>query len=337
VNLLETAHGTATLGGRRVAFTLVSELPRTGAVKLSFAGELPATFAVRVRLSDWAVPATLRVGTDERTVTAPGWCEVPAREWRAGDAVELAVRCRLTRLSDRYDSQRAALQWGPCVLALPVQAQDDECTRYTTGITPPRLLPGSPLRVQCELMHGLQAVTRELVPFAEAGAAGDAYRVWLASGTPDRAEAANEARSRTGNVVGSIRDGDRDSFVVTFDGKAADADWYSIAFAQPVDVAAVHFAHGHAFHDGGWFDASKGKPIVQARSAASAEWQTIGELADYPATSSTQSKGLADGQVFTLRIAQPVRAAELRVVGTPACGDRAAQAFSSCAELSASR
>src|SRR5262245_51200295 len=210
VDLLAAAHGTVTLGGRRIAFTLASELPRSGVATLSFDGALGATFAVRVRLSEWAVPAVLRVGDQQRQIAQAGWCELPAREWRAGDRVELALRCEQTVLRDRCDDQRAALQWGPCVLALPVQG-DDERTRFEAGETPPRLLPCAALRAHCELLCDARTELRELVPFADVGATGGAYRVWLAGRAPDRTMVASEARSRAGNVAGSIRDGDRDS------------------------------------------------------------------------------------------------------------------------------
>jgi hypothetical protein len=74
---------------------------------------------------------------------------------------------------------------------------------------------------------------------------------------------------------------------------------------------------------------------VQVRAAAGAPWQTVGELADYPATTATDSKGLRPGQRFLLQLAAPVTASEVRVVGAPACGDNARQAFSSCGELTA--
>ena len=63
-------------------------------------------------------------------------------------------------------------------------------------------------------------------------------------------------------------------------------------------------------------------------------WETVGELADYPATTATKAT-LRDGQKFTLKLAQPVKAVAVRVVGTPAHGDNAMQAFSSCGELEA--
>jgi hypothetical protein len=336
VNLLEAAHGTAVLGGRRVSFELGSDVPRTGAVKLTFGGELPATFAMRVRLSDWAVPAVLRIGSVESTIAQAGWCEVPARAWQAGEPVELAVRCRLTKVTDRHDEERVALQWGPCVLALANAETTAASRRLVAGFVQPRLLPGSRLRIACALQHGMGREPVELATFADIGAGGESYRVWLAGMVPGEVAVASEARSRAGNVAGAIADGDRDSLVVTYDGQRAAEDWYSIAFASPQELARVAFAHGHAFHDGGWFDASKGRPKVQVR-AVTGEWQTVGELADYPPTTATDREQLVDGQLFTLQLDRAVTAVEVRVIGTPACGDNPAQAFSSCAELMARR
>jgi uncharacterized protein len=343
INLLEAAHGTAVLGDKPVQFTLQSELPRTGSWTLTFAGET-ATFPLRLRLSDWALPATLRIGGEERTLTQPGWCEIPARTWAPGESLQGTVCCRLTRLTDQNDPDRAAFQWGPCVLALaePAVAGGGTRDRLVAGFVPPRLLPGPLVRIACEWKDPLRAVPVEMSAFADIGADGAAYRVWFATPGPDGAAVTGEARSRDGNVPGAIADGDRDTFVVTYDGAAAPEDWYSITLAESRTVREVTFAHGHAFHDGGWFDAAVSKPRVQVRSTASGEWRTVGELGEYPSTTSSDPKGLRDGQLFTLRFAEPVVAVEVRVVGVPASGDRAkpggaqaiaAQAFSSCAEL----
>ena len=100
-------------------------------------------------------------------------------------------------------------------------------------------------------------------------------------------------------------------------------------------VSRVVFAHGKTFHDGGWFDASAGKPRVQVKAAADAAWETVGELSDYPATTATDPAGLKGGERFACRLAKPVKVFAVRVVGKPACGDNPQQAFSSCAELQA--
>lgn len=144
-----------------------------------------------------------------------------------------------------------------------------------------------------------------------------------------------ESRSREGNREGSITDGDFNSFVVTFNGKPAKEDWYVIPLSTPIKVRRIVFAHGQNFHDGGWFDASAGKPRVQVQRSKGSAWETVGELSDYPVTTATDNKKLKLGQKFTLRLPEPVKAVAVRVVGVPACGDNPKQAFSSCAELQA--
>jgi hypothetical protein len=164
--------------------------------------------------------------------------------------------------------------------------------------------------------------------------------VWLrAPGNfaPDDALAqGRETRSREGNVNGSISDGDAGTFVVTYDAAQAAEDWFAVAFDKPTPVARVIFAHGKSFHDGGWFDASAGKPQVQVQKTPGAAWETVGALEDYPETTATDNRGLKDGQAFSLKLWEPLSAVAARVIGKPASGDGPNQAFASCAELSIS-
>jgi hypothetical protein len=121
--------------------------------------------------------------------------------------------------------------------------------------------------------------------------------------------------------------------VVTFDGKMAEEDWYAVNTEQPVTIGRVVFYHGKSFHDGGWFDASAGKPRVQIQRAPNGAWETVGTIENYPNTSATSNQGMKDAQKFTLVLKEPVKAVGLRVIGKPAAGDNPKQAFSSCAEL----
>src|SRR5262249_29918174 len=104
---------------------------------------------------------------------------------------------------------------------------------------------------------------------------------------------------------------------------------------QPVTVKRVVFVHGKTFHDGGWFDASSGKPHVQIKTSATSSWQTVSEIKDYPATTATDSAGLNGGERFSCELDKPVQIFGVRVVGKPASGDNLKQAFSTCAELQA--
>ena len=96
--------------------------------------------------------------------------------------------------------------------------------------------------------------------------------------------------------------------MVTFNDKPRAEDWFAVTLDEPVTVSRVVFAHGQTFHDGGWFDASAGKPRVQVKAAKDAAWETVGELKDYPATTATDAAGLKGGERFTCQFAQPMKA-----------------------------
>ncbi len=178
-----------------------------------------------------------------------------------------------------------------------------------------------------------------LIPFADAGGTGTPYKVWLPLGLATSSDNllldGQESRSRIGNIGGSIIDDDFESLVVTFNQKRPAQDWYAVTLDDPVSINRVVFAHGRTFHDGGWFDASAGKPRIQVKSSKDAEWETIAEFKDYPATTATDPAGLKDGQPFTCRLPARTRIIAIRVIGKPASGDDPQQAFSSCAELQA--
>ena len=115
-----------------------------------------------------------------------------------------------------------------------------------------------------------------------------------------------------------------------------DVPRYSLStLAQPASIGRVVFVHGVCDQNGGWFDASSGKPKVQVQLAKDGAWQTVGELAGYPATTASNNADMDDDQPFTLKLAHPVTAIAIRVAGVPACGDNPKQSSSSCAQLQA--
>ena len=177
-----------------------------------------------------------------------------------------------------------------------------------------------------------------LIPFADAGGTGSPYKVWLSlphNGPLSLLLDGKESRSRAGNQRGSINDEDSQSFVVTFDGKPATEDWFAVTLEQSASIRRVVFQHGGNFHDGGWFDASGGKPRVQVKREAGGAWETVGELSTYPVTSGQSAAEIKPGQEFGLTLSSPIEVRAVRVIGVPASGDNPAQAFSSCAELQA--
>jgi len=171
-------------------------------------------------------------------------------------------------------------------------------------------------------------------------------------------KAGKESRSRQGNQEGSINDGNFGTFVVTYGGSHAEEDWFAVSLDEAVTISTVVFCHGKTFPDGGWFDTSDGKPKVQVQLTQDGDWETVGELSDYPKTTaeknggltegaqvlnamtgqmvaSEDNGGLTEGQQFTCELPKPVKAFAVRVIGKPASGINPQGAFSSCAELQA--
>ena len=143
-----------------------------------------------------------------------------------------------------------------------------------------------------------------------------------------------ESRSRQGNVNGSLIEG---RLVTTYDGAKQEQDWYAVTLAQASPVGWVVFTHGATFHDGGWFDTSKGKPQVQVQSVKDGPWTTVGELADYPAATAIDNKKIKNNARIACTLASAVTALTVRVIGRPACGDVPALSLSSSAGLAVYR
>ena len=116
-------------------------------------------------------------------------------------------------------------------------------------------------------------------------------RLKTASASPFRF--GKESYSRRGNIEGSIADGDPTTWRVTFDGSKREEDWFAVERAAPVTIDTVTVAHGRVYHDGGWWDACKGKPRIQVRKTPGGAWEDVAVIDRYPETTATDSQGLA--------------------------------------------
>jgi hypothetical protein len=302
---------------------------------------------VKVRIPLWAVPATL----EGREIRTAGWAEVPARLWQDGDRIPLTFSLE-TRLvaGDHGNLGRAALAWGPFVLAYPCCDNPASPAPQTIGLTdvqPAAVLEDGPALAFKALLTGPggMPLPATLVPFADAGADGSVYRIWLrapgVSVPPNDSVllGGRESRSRSGNQPGSIIDDDFDSIVTTSDGKSAIEDWFAVTLPAAGQARRFTFAHGRSFPDGGWFDTSEGKPRIQIQRSTAGAWEAIGELSDYPDTTSTdgpkESWALRPGRQFTLKLPAAISFVAIRIIGKPACGNNPSQAYVSCAEFQA--
>src|SRR5262249_43121291 len=129
--------------------------------------------------------------------------------------------------------------------------------------------------------------------------------VLLTSRPPSVFAFGRESRSRPGRASGQISDGQAVTISNTDDGKPAPEDWFAVATNQTVRLRRVVYAHGRTEANGGWFDASLGKPRIQVQRVPGGPWQTVGVLGDYPSTTGGAAAGLEPGQEFTLVLDDP--------------------------------
>ncbi|HEY0075842.1 MAG TPA: beta-L-arabinofuranosidase domain-containing protein, partial [Abditibacteriaceae bacterium] len=326
LNLWEDGVAVTPLNGREVRVTVEARDAPTNRVFFMISG-IPVDEQLWLRR-----PQTM----DDIT---PQWKNVAENTWirrqtGAGGslAMEWTKRNNLA-LGSNTNAGRVVLQYGPYVLAYDEKLNPNlPSGRLVTLAANATAKPvgDNKFEVPIAFKDGTSK-NAVFVPFAEAGASGSRFAVWLrAPGNfpgDDLLSLGHETRSREGNVNGSILDGETGSFVVTFDGNKAEQDWFAVELDKAMTVGRIVYAHGQNFHDGGWFDASGGKPQIQIKKSKDAAWETVGTLADYPATTATDNKGLKAGQKFTFKLPAPLSIVALRIIGKPAHGDNPDQAF----------
>ncbi len=360
INLYET--GTANLILRdHTAVTLATETryPSDGRINIKVTPAAKRMFDVKVRIPQWCEKSTIKINGKKASgkKEADGYVAL-RREWNPGDEIELNFDIEPRVIVGSHKNEgKAAILYGPLVLAAD-EALLDTNKLGLNGITlanaklsslkltpepaPEKVKtwPGAEVfRINAESHKGSESVQVELIPFADAGGTGTSYKIWLPYGK----SASNrnllldglESRSRKINVGGSIIDGNPQTYADTSNGKVQPQDWYSVELDEPVAVGEVVFVHGRTEHNGGWFDASGGKPRIQVKTKTGENWENVGKLDGYPATTATDSAGLRGGERFTLKLKNPMQVVAVRVIGKPASGDSTQQAFSSCAELQA--
>ena len=358
INLYNTGVITTKLKSGKVSLSEETLYPLDGAVKFTVTPERNgADFPLRLRIPAWCRDSVVRInGKEMRAEPISGAYSIVSRRWNRGDTVTLSMKmpARIV-LGDHMNDGKAAVLYGPLVLALdaarnptignPARAElaTDDPRQFRLRLLRARVVGDEPVFVTDGRVAGSEpVVSLRLTPFASAGQDGKSrIAVWIAR--PGKGamlmagslfDGAKTSTSRRGNQNGDINDGDTSSILVTFDGNPAAEDWYALAHDSPIEINRVLFFHGKSFHDGGWFDASAGKPRIQVRTEKNGEWKTVATLDSYPAATSASNGGLTDGRKFEARF-PAVKAVALRIIGKPASGDNPAQAFTSCAELQA--
>ncbi len=338
VNWLAPESADVLVGKQKVGVTVRQE-PKNFVIAVACD---PATvFDLAIRIPAYAKAARVECG-GMRYDAKPGETCTLHRSWNDDDVtVAVAIVPEMVDAAQYGQKGRFMLRFGSMVYAGPSDVFVPNVLQLAD--TKDAANPEQPhlrfLRWNTS-MRRFDPWTVELMSFANAASRTDPYSVFMRRPPSPSAISlttfAKESWSREGNVAGSIVDADETTYRVTFDGKkpATDSDFFQVTFDKPTTIARVVYCHGHSFHDGGWFDASKGKPRIEIESAEGGPFVPLGEFSTYPATTSTSNGDLTDGQAFELRM--PSREVfALRVVGFPASGDDATQAFASCSEIRA--
>jgi uncharacterized protein len=364
-NLYE--QGTAKLkfrDGTVVGLITETKYPSDELIRITLSPESPASFALKLRIPAWCQNPGLRVnGKESKSERGQDGYAALRRQWKPGDQIELRFRLEpRVVVGDHKNEGRIAVLYGPLVLAADEALLEGPQDAFSSiGVPGPELSalnftpepasgpfktwPGAEVfRINAAVNPGSSQASvsagahLRLVPFADAGASGATYKIWLPYEPPRLSRNllmdGLEIRSRKPNA-GSIIDDNLHTIASTFSNKRAPLDWFGVELESPITIGRIVFAHGQTFHDGGWFDTAAGKPRVEIKTSTNAPWAQLCELKDYPATTATDPAGLKGGEQFTCVLSQPEKIVGLRVVGKPACGDNPKQAFASCAELQA--
>ena len=356
VNTVESSAVTLELGGQRVTVEQDSGFPRRGERRLRLRMAAPARFGLRLRKPDWA-PSFQLPGAVERD----GWLTLAARDWRDGDELAATLPLASALVPGRHgNAGKAALKWGPFVLALDEQANPDLPAAHRLAYAASAVQVSSPadrppLRFSATVELPAPTAAGATVParatlqtYADAGAQGGTLRVWLKAPGQRTAPSDSllfdgvESRSRGLTPSGkghSFNDDDAESWVSTYDGTQPATDWFAITLDRPVAAQRFVFVAGAVTDAGGWFDVQGGgKPQLQVKDRATSAWRTIGRFDDYPDTTASDAREVGNTWVqaeYTLRTPAPVRFVAVRVLGRPAGGRDPARPYVTCAALQA--
>jgi DUF1680 family protein len=363
INTFAPARWRVTIGGVPVTITLKSRFPSDGVGTIEVNPEREADFALTLRIPHWTTDPRVSIG-DKVLQAKSGTYLTIKQSWRRGDTVKFSFPIvPEVHVGSGSNEGRLAVTAGPLVLALDQAGNPgiripqyvalrslraEELAFESRAVVSKRSWPEETLwtvnlRDLAAAGQGEEAEFRgRLRPFSTAGSWDSTrYAVWLrAPGAALESDAigpftfGRELYSRAGNVNGSIADGDPGTFRVTFDGKPQAEAFFGVAIEKPVKISRAIYVAGSLFHDGGWFDATGGKPKLQVKKTADGPWVDVAVFEDYPATTATNAGGVRAGTRVSVRFA-PVEAVAIRIIGKPAGGDNPAQAFASCAELTA--
>jgi DUF1680 family protein len=181
VSTFESSRARFLFGGQIAEIDQDSGFPRKGHSVLTVHVSQPAYFGIKLRVPSWAAPLEI-AGAN----FASGWATLPPRSWKDGEKIECAFRLSGRVIAgDHTNTSRAAAAWGPFILAVDAaqnpKLESLESLRLAKGAEPALASSSGTLAFSLDAWDRPDESPRgvTLVPFADAGAAGGRYRVWL--------------------------------------------------------------------------------------------------------------------------------------------------------------
>ena len=119
VHLYGSSRATLTVDGRAVQLRQESDYPWSGRVKITVEPDAPSHFTLKLRIPGWARSAAVKVaGQKVSSAAVRGYIDI-ARNWQAGDVVELDLPMPVERVYAnplvQADAGRTCLRRGPLV------------------------------------------------------------------------------------------------------------------------------------------------------------------------------------------------------------------------------
>jgi uncharacterized protein len=194
INLFEPSAITARISSGTVRLDQKTEFPRGNKVTVTVHVKRPLRFGLAFRTPAWALPMQVGLrtaGKPELPQQQDGWLVIPRRTWDDYDQLTLTLNVHTEFVSGAHSNDgRAALRYGPFVLAYDQQLSPDAEAPAEVSLpdmsrsVPAQLKPGpGPLQFEVPV-HSTRKPDLHpaiFVPFADAGASGEAFQVWLSA------------------------------------------------------------------------------------------------------------------------------------------------------------
>jgi DUF1680 family protein len=199
VNLYDAAKASLVLrDGTPVSITIDAQYPKDGLISIAVDPATSKTFALKLRIPAWCKTSSISVNGKAvpEVLGADGYAAI-RRQWSKGDKVQLNVKLEARVLvGDHRQAGKVALLYGPLVLAAdeallagPAKKLDGivlgSAEVSALAVTPEpvpaklRTWPGAQVFRVNTMANAASPAEIRLIPFADAGATGTRYRVWI--------------------------------------------------------------------------------------------------------------------------------------------------------------